>query len=45
MSVVSRLLELGSTAITEMVYARLLPETLTHEARKLHYSFLPNELS
>lgn len=45
MSVVSRLLGHSSTDITEKVYARLLPQTLTAEVERLHYSFLPGELS
>lgn len=45
MTVVSRLLGHSSTDITEKVYARLLPQTLTAEVEKLHYSFLPGELS
>ena len=35
MSVVSRLLGHGSTDITEKVYARFLPETLSTELNKL----------
>ena len=45
MTVVSRLLGHSSTDITEKVYARLLPQTLTAEVEKLNYSFLPEELS
>lgn len=45
MSVVSRLLGHSSTDITEKVYVRLLPQTLTAEVERLHYSFLPEELS
>lgn len=45
MTVVSRLLGHSSTDITEKVYARLLPQTLTAEVERLHYSFLPGELS
>lgn len=44
MTVVSRLLGHSSTDITEKVYARLLPQTLTAEVEKLNYSFLPDEL-
>lgn len=36
MSVVSRLLGHGSTDVTEKVYARFLPETLSAEMDKLH---------
>ena len=35
MSVVSRLLGHGSTDVTEKVYARFLPETLSAEVAKL----------
>lgn len=35
MSVVSRLLGHGSTGITEKVYARFLPETLSSEVARL----------
>lgn len=45
MTVVSRLLGHSSTDITEKVYARLLPQTLTAEVEKLNYSFLPEEFS
>ena len=38
MSVVSRLLSHGSTDITEKVYARFLPETLSTELNKLNIS-------
>lgn len=44
MTVISRLLGHGSTDITEKVYARFLPQTLTAEVEKLGYSFLPEEL-
>ena len=44
MTVVSRLLGHSSTDITEKVYAKLLPQTLTAEVEKLHYSFLPEEM-
>jgi integrase len=39
MSVVSRLLGHGSTDITEKVYARFLPETLSAELNKLKDDF------
>lgn len=45
MTVVSRLLGHSSTDITEKVYARLLPQTLTAEVEKLNYQFVPDELS
>ncbi len=45
MTVVSRLLGHSSTDITEKVYAKLLPLTLTAEVERLHDSFLPSELS
>ena len=45
MTVVSRLLGHSSTDITEKVYARLLPQTLTAEVEKLNYSFVPEELA
>ena len=38
MSVVSRLLGHGSTDITEKVYARFLPETLSSELNRLNAS-------
>ena len=44
MTDVSRLLRHSSTDITEKVYARLLPQTLTAEVEKLHYSFFPEEM-
>lgn len=40
MSVVSRLLGHASTAITEKVYAKYLPETLEEEVNKLDFTFL-----
>ena len=40
MSVVSRLLGHGSTDITEKVYARFLPETLSSELNRLQTNFL-----
>ena len=43
MSVVSRLLGHGSTDITEKVFARFLPETLSSELNKLNGKF--DELS
>ena len=45
MTVVSRLLGHSSTDITEKVYARPLPQTLTAEVEKLNYQFVPDELS
>lgn len=45
MTVVSRLLGHSSTDITEKVYARLLPQTLTAEVEKLNYAFVPKELA
>lgn len=47
MTVVSRLLGHGSTDITERVYARFLPETLSAELGKLkddlgQYDYIPN---
>ena len=44
MTVVSRLLGHSSTDITEKVYARLLPQTLTAQVEKLNYTFMPEEL-
>lgn len=44
MTVVSRLLGHSSTDITEKVYARLLPQTLTAEVEKLNYQFIPDNL-
>lgn len=44
MTVVSRLLRHCSTDITEKVYARLLPQTLTAQVERLNYSFMPEEL-
>lgn len=44
MTVVSRLLGHSSTDITEKVYARLLPQTLTAQVEKLNYIFMPEEL-
>ncbi len=43
MTVISRLLGHGSTDVTEKVYAKFLPQTLTAEVEKLHYSFLPEQ--
>ena len=43
MTVISRLLGHGSTDVTEKVYAKFLPQTLTAEVERLHYSFLPEE--
>lgn len=43
MTVFSRLLGHSSTDITEKVYARLLPQTLTAEVEKLNYTFIPEE--
>lgn len=39
MSVVSRLLSHGSTDVTEKVYARFLPETLSSEVARLGGDF------
>lgn len=39
MSVVSRLLGYGSTDVTEKVYARFLPETLSAEVARLKEEF------
>lgn len=44
MSVISRLLGHGSTDVTEKVYAKFLPQTLTAEVERLGYSYLPEEL-
>ena len=44
MTVVSRLLGHSSTDITEKVYARLLPQTLTAQVENLNYTFMPEEL-
>lgn len=43
MTIISRLLGHGSTDVTEKVYVKFLPQTLTAEVEKLHYSFLPEE--
>lgn len=40
MSVVSRLLGHASTAVTEKVYAKYLPETLEEEVNRLDFGFL-----
>lgn len=40
MSVISRLLGHSTTAVTETVYAKYLPETLEEEVNKLDFSFL-----
>ena len=40
MSVVSRLLGHASTAVTEKVYAKYLPETLEEEMNRLDFGFL-----
>lgn len=45
MSVISRLLGHGSTDVTEKVYAKFLPSTLSEEVEKLNYSFLPSNLN
>ena len=45
MTVVSRLLGHSSTDITEKVYARLLPQTLTAEVERLNYQFIPDKLT
>lgn len=44
MSVISRLLGHGSTDVTEKVYAKFLPQTLTAEVERLGYAYLPEEL-
>lgn len=44
MTVISRLLGHGSTDVTEKVYAKYLPQTLTAEVEKLGYFFLPEIL-
>ena len=41
MSVISRLLGHSSTDITEKVYARFLPSTLSGEVERLHFEFVP----
>ena len=44
MSVVSRLLGHGSTDVTEKVYARFLPETLSSEVARLKDELTPLEI-
>lgn len=44
MSVVSRLLGHGSTDVTEKVYARFLPETLSNEVARLTDDFAALEI-
>ena len=44
MSVVSRLLGHGSTDVTEKVYARFLPETLSAEVARLKDELTPLEI-
>ena len=44
MSVVSRLLGHGSTDVTEKVYARFLPETLSSEVARLKDEFASLEI-
>lgn len=44
MSVVSRLLGHGSTDVTEKVYARFLPETLSAEVARLREDFNSMEI-
>ncbi len=44
MTVISRLLGHGSTDVTEKVYAKFLPQTLTAEVERLGYAYLPEEL-
>ena len=44
MSVVSRLLGHGSTDVTEKVYAKFLPETLSAEVARLKDDFAPLEI-
>ena len=41
MSVVSRLLGHASTTVTEKVYAKFLPQTLSDEVNRLNFDFLP----
>lgn len=42
MSVVSRLLGHSTTDVTEKIYARFLPQTLSNEVERLGYSFVPS---
>lgn len=44
MSVVSRLLGHGSTDVTEKVYAKFLPETLSAEVARLKEDFVSLEI-
>lgn len=44
MSVVSRLLGHGSTDVTEKVYAKFLPETLSAEVARLKEDFASLEI-
>ncbi|WP_289158806.1 hypothetical protein [uncultured Muribaculum sp.] len=44
MTAISRLLGDGSTDITEKVYPKFLPRTLTAEVERPGYVYLPEEL-
>ena len=45
LNILSRLLGHASTDVTEKVYAKILPQTLTSEVERLGYSFLPSNFS